>query len=67
MSVWKRARDLPRSDAYSDHVELFVAPSGAVWARYRLVQEMAELRVLRKEHHPTEERLDRAAVSENAP
>jgi hypothetical protein len=60
VSVWKPANEGPRELIFSDRVELFRAPTGRMWYRERSAQEVAELRVLHAEHHPTEERLNRA-------
>ena len=66
MSVWKPAKSASRELIFSDRVELFRAPTGTMWYRERSAQEAAELRVLHSEHHPSEERLDRATQPQEA-
>jgi hypothetical protein len=59
MSVWKPVDKTNMSQIVRrKDVEIFKAPSGGYWFRERSAQEMAELRVLEAEHHPSEQRLD---------
>ena len=47
MSIWKPAEEFGQ-DAYRDTVELFRAPGGKLWGRYRSLQEFAEMEILRR-------------------
>lgn len=62
MSVWQPMDYRNMSDiCRRDDVETFRAPTGKHWYRARSPEEAAELRMLNREHHPTDDRLNMAS------
>ena len=62
MSTWHPLEGDPSAGHIMrrDDVEIFRTFSGRAWYRWRKPQEAAELRMLEREHHPDEKRLNDA-------
>lgn len=60
-NVW-RPLEMPADSriAFREDVEIFCAPTGKRWYRWRTAQEAAEMRLLHKEHSPNADRMRQA-------